>query len=247
MANQEPKNGFTYKPVTHCIFDMDGLLIDSENYYTVAFNNVCNQFGKEYTWETKAQIMGTKALVGAEIVVKNHDLPLTPEEFMALVDKEYPKVFTQCEFMPGVERLLMHLKEHNIPMCIASSSKRETFRLKTTKFGEKFAVGYFFRHIVLASEDPDVKRSKPWPDTFLVAQSRFADNPMADQCLVFEDSVSGTIAGCRAKMQVITVPDPRLDIEGVRKKNPEFTPTLVIKSMEDFRPELFGLPPFPTN
>lgn len=191
--------------------------------------------------------MGTKANVGAQLVVDIHELPITAEEFMRQVDLEYPIVFTQCEFLPGVERLLTHLKKHNVPCCIASSSKNETFKLKTKKFGEKFQPGYYFHHLVLASDDPEVKRSKPWPDTFLIARDRFDDKPAIDQCLVFEDSTSGTIAGCRAEMQVVMVPDTRLDLDQVRAANPEFKPTIVLKSMEDFKPEQFGLPPFPAE
>lgn len=163
---------------------------------------------------------------------------------MSQAEQEYPRVFTQVDFMPGAERLLKHLNANNIPCCIASSSKRSTFEMKTKKFGDKFKPGYYFEHIVLASDDPDVKRSKPWPDTFLVAMGRFQDQPNADQCLVFEDSVAGAIGGYRAKMQTVCVPDPRLDLVDARHREPDFQPTIVIKSLVDFQPELFGMPCF---
>lgn len=235
-----------YKPVTHVVFDMDGLLIDSERYYTEAFNTVTQRYGKDFGWETKVKLMGTKARQGAEIVVKELQLPITPEEFLEQVDQEYPNVFTKVALMPGVERFLDHLRAHKIPCCIASSSKRITFEMKTNKFGEKFEPGYYFHHIVLATDDPEVKRSKPFPDTFLVAASRFDDKPTVSECLVFEDSVLGVLAGCRANMQVVMIPDHRLDIEAVRKVEPEFKPTLILSSMLDLKPEQFGLPPFPT-
>jgi len=238
----------TFKPVTHCIFDMDGLLLDSEKYYSVAMNEVTSRYGKPFNWDTKVKMMGTKSMEGAKIAVQMLDLPITPQEFLNQVDQEYPKVFPQVQFLPGVERLLQHLNANDIPCAVASSSKRLTFEMKTKKYGDKFVPGKgYFHHIVLASNDPDVKRSKPFPDTFLVAKDRFGDKPDASSCLAFEDSVAGTIAGCRAGMQTIMIPDERLEVEPVYKSEPDFAPTQILRSMEDFRPELFGLPPFPAE
>ena len=148
--------------------------------------------------------------------------------------------------MPGVQRLLDHLTAHRVPMAIASSSKLKWFEVKTEKLGQKFRD--HFHHILLAPEEPLVKKCKPAPDTFLVCMDRFDDpKPTPADCLVFEDSVSGVIAGVRAGMQVVNIPDERLDISDIMRREPDFRPTLVLKSMLDFRPETFGLPPFATE
>lgn len=189
--------------------------------------------------------MGTTAMQGAEIVIDKMNLPLKPEEFMKMADEEYLKVFPLVQMLPGVERLLDHLRNNKVPMAIASSSKRISFELKTKKFGEKFQPGYYFHHILLASDDPDVKKGKPAPDTFLICRQRFNPVPEINACLVFEDSVSGAIAGCRAGMQTVMIPDLRLDVEESMRQNPDLKPCLVLPSMLDFKPEAFGLPPFP--
>lgn len=159
------------------------------------------------------------------------------------VEEEYPKLFPLVQLMPGVQRLLDHLTSHNVPMAIASSSKLKWFEVKTHKLGQQFRD--HFHHILLAPEEPLVKNCKPAPDTFLVCMDRFPDpKPTPADCLVFEDSVSGVMAAVRAGMQVVNIPDPRLDIEAMMNQEPDFRPTLVLNSMEEFRPELFGLPAF---
>ncbi|KAI1307967.1 (DL)-glycerol-3-phosphatase 2 [Halotydeus destructor] len=244
MAPHVAEASGTFKPVSHVIFDMDGLLLDTEDYYTLAMDNITKKYGKPFTWEVKIKMMGLQALDAAKVAIQELDLPIKPEQFMSEVDVEYPKVFPLCQFMPGAERLLEHLKTHNIPCCIASSSKRVSFELKTAKYGVKFDEGYYFQHILLASNDPEVKHSKPAPDTFLIAAQRFKESPKPEDCLVFEDSVAGVLAGCRAGMQTIMVPDPRLDIDEARQAQPDFNPVEILESLEQFRPEQYGLPPF---
>jgi len=231
------------RAVTHVIFDMDGLLIDSEDYYTIGTNNVANRFGKEFTWETKVKVMGTTATHSASLVIEELGLPLSVDEWLDLLTEEYSRLFPLCNLLPGVESLLDHLKSHSVPMAIASSSKKASFEAKTSKFGSKFT--NYFDHILLAPEEPLVKESKPAPDSFLVAKERFSSKPRDHlSCLVFEDSVAGAIAGCRAGMQVIWIPDQRLDVRNFLTREMDLKPTQILTSMTEFNPIDFGLPPF---
>ncbi|XP_012262545.2 pseudouridine-5'-phosphatase [Athalia rosae] len=223
------------KPVTHCIFDMDGLLLDTETLYTEVFSRIVSPYGMKYTWEHKARIMGFRTPEVAEGIIKMLNLPMTPAEFEAQAKVLYAELFPRTQMMPGAERLLRHLKTHNVPIALATSSSAESYNLKTKNYQHIFDL---FDHQVLGGSDPEVRRGKPCPDIFIVAAARFPDQPDPSKCLVFEDAPNGVQAACAAGMRSVMVPDPNLP------KSSQGDATIVFNSLNDFKPELFGLPPF---
>lgn len=118
--------------------------------------------------------MGLQTEEVSRRIVEIYDLPLTWEEYATLAYQEIDILMRNCEKCEGAERLVKHLKKHKIPICLATSSSKKSFEVKTSNHSELFEL---FGHQVLGSSDEDVKNGKPAPDIFLVAAGRFEDKP----------------------------------------------------------------------
>lgn len=166
----------SFDSVTHCIFDMDGLLINTEDLYTIAYETVLKRYNREYTFEVKAKLMGRKPLIAAEILINELNLKdvCTPQSYIDEVSKEYPLLFPTASILPGVEKLINHLKAHKIPIGISTGSSNEAFDIKSTNLKPFFAK---FDFILKCGSDPEVKEGKPAADAFTVAQTRFNPTP----------------------------------------------------------------------
>ncbi|KAL2635537.1 hypothetical protein R1flu_007016 [Riccia fluitans] len=236
MAGREDNGEPVYR-ITHVIFDMDGLLLDTENFYSIVQEKILARYGKKFDWSLKAKMMGKKALEAGQILITELRLEgvLTPEEFIAERESQLKVMFPDSELMPGVERLIRHLHAHGVPMAIATSSHKRHFDLKTQKHRELFGL----MHHVVVGDDPAVIRGKPAPDIFLTAFNRFQEPGLETKnALVFEDAPTGVAAAIAAQMPVIMVPDSRLD------KSLQQDATQVLSSLLEFDPVFWGLPPF---
>ncbi|KZV69371.1 HAD-like protein [Peniophora sp. CONT] len=253
----------TRPQIEYVLFDMDGLMIDSEKVYTDVTNEILAPYGKEMTWDIKAELMGKPERAAAEHLLASFPgIGLQIDEYLAkrteLQDKKWPHV----TLLPGVERLVKHLHAHNVPTAIATGSQRRNFEMKSGHLQEVFGL---FEERVVCGDDPWIKvdggKGKPAPDVFLVAARVLGRKvgekapqgeiegvlvPDAEEAerakgLVFEDALPGVRAGKRAGMNVVWVPDANLlevDDKGQEK------PDLTLHSLEDFKPEEWGLPAY---
>ncbi|RUP43909.1 HAD-like domain-containing protein [Jimgerdemannia flammicorona] len=223
--------------ITHCIFDMDGLLIDTERIYTEVTQEILDKYvpGATFTWDIKSQMMGANNDVASKILIDAFNLPLTSAEYLKLSAEIQEDRFPDAQPLPGVMRLIAHLKRHKIPIAVATSSTRAKFLLKSSKNADLFSL---FDHII-CGDDEGIRNGKPAPDLFLAARDRLGAPP-AGNCLVFEDAINGVQAGLAAGMHVCWVPDPRMfELHGAGK---DHGATLVLDSLEHFNPEQFALP-----
>jgi len=226
---------YDYKPVTHVIFDMDGLLLNTQTIYSQVSARLLEKHGKQPDWEFKMKVIGRRATDVAEMVVNHYNLPYTGDQYLELHQAETHAMFPHCDLLPGVERLLRHLVDRKVKIAVATSSRRDAFELKTqSKHKDIFNL---FSHIVTGC-DPEVKDAKPDPQIYDVCRRRFSDVPAAENCLVFEDAPNGVEAGLKAGMQVVMIPHHKT------MKKYLLPATQMLSSMLDFQPQDFGLPPF---
>ncbi|KAL1444360.1 hypothetical protein MTO96_029901, partial [Rhipicephalus appendiculatus] len=226
----------SFKPVTHVIFDLDGVVLDADKVYTAAVEEVAGRYGKKYTWELKKRVMGLPDADAARIVIDTLGLPIKEDYYLYELDRLYRISLPNTKVTPGAEHLIRHLHAHGVPIAANSSSMPLSFGLKMTHHGDVLSL---FNHVLISGGDPDLKHDKPNPEIFLISASKFKDHPAPGKVLVFEDTPAGVTAALDAGMQVVMVPDPRMD-QADRKRA-----TLCIDSLVDFKPEQFGLPSFP--
>lgn len=179
------------------IFDMDGVLVDSEPFHIQNEKRMFKKLGLDISDEEHAGYMGAATDVMWEQIIRNKNLALDIAETTALTIKEslpYLRSIPNIEPMPGLTDLLEELNANNIPMAVASSSDPETIEIMLTKSGLK----KYFAFIVSSVE---AGKSKPEPDVFLYAAKLLNVSPK--NCLVIEDSKNGIKAAKAAKMLCI--------------------------------------------
>ncbi|MEB3342985.1 HAD-IA family hydrolase [Okeania sp.] len=218
--------------ISHIIYDLDGLLLDTESIHAEVNQELTSRYGKIFDKHIKCQITGRKSIDSARKIVELLELPVTPENYLQQRNNLTYQRFPNAKPMPGAVRLTQHLYQHKIPQAVATSSSHEPFNLKTKNHQEWFQL---FDYIV-RGDDPSIKQGKPAPDIFLIAAERLNVSP--EKCLVFEDSLAGMEAALAAGMSVVIVPDPDMD-----KK--EFDSAhQILNSLTEFEPHLWKLPPF---
>ncbi|AAS54409.1 AGL081Wp [Eremothecium gossypii ATCC 10895] len=223
---------------------MDGLLINTEDIYTVAISKLLAQFDKgPLTWDVKIRLQGLPGREAAQKLIDHYDLPLTWEEVekrnIALQDG----LWKDSALLPGVGKLINYLKARDIPIAVCTSSSRLKFEGKTAHLRDVFDKF----DIVVTGDDERIPqgRGKPFPDIWQLGLKLLNDNFGASilpaECLVFEDGIPGVESGKAFGAYVVWVPHPESlsvtgDTSAVISGKGE-----MLRSLEHFKPAEFGL------
>ncbi|KAJ6247349.1 2-deoxyglucose-6-phosphate phosphatase 2 [Anaeramoeba flamelloides] len=219
------------------IFDVDGLLLDTESLYLQVDQSLVNDYSKEprkITSRERKLYVGTTQQHSMKVIIEEFGLPLTIEEAIEIRAERLQKVFPTCKEMPGARKLVEHLFKNKIPIATATSSSRRDMEIKLQN--HQWIYDSMGKNMVCGD---DITNHKPNPEIFLLAASKLNIDPQ--YCLVFEDSINGIKAGINAGMNTIHVPS------GEDQRDTSLKSSEMIDSIEDFVPEKYTLLPYEKN
>lgn len=186
--------------ITAVLFDMDGLVLDTEKLYTRFWQESANALGYPMT---KEQALGMRSLNRGVGLAKMQSYFGPEVDYDKIRNKriELMDAFVEQEgvtLKPGIHELLAYLKEHGIKTAIATSSPLERTLLYLGSVGleqsfDELVSGYM------------VEKGKPEPDIYLYAAEKLGVKP--SECMVLEDSPAGILAAYRAGCLPVMVPD----------------------------------------
>lgn len=183
-----------------CIFDLDGVIVDTAKYHFLAWKRLANMLGIPFTEEENEKLKGVSRLASLEIILELSDKKYSDADKERFADikntwyVEYISRMTPSEILPGAIELLTELRSEGIKTAIGSASKNTPLILERVK------IGHLFDKVV---DGNMVKSAKPDPKIFLITASMLNVKPT--KCIVFEDSAAGIKAAHNAGMYSIGV------------------------------------------
>lgn len=207
------------------IFDLDGLLIDTEPIWTLADRQFLASYGKTYRLVDKSRFMGSGVREFINFIKKKFSLNGSEEKLLAKRMAIFKGLIKEdLKLMPGAENLLFELSKNDHLLALATGNTRQMMDLMT----ENLKIRKYFDATVSSDEVP---HGKPAPDVFLEAARRLNVKPA--ECLVLEDAINGVVAAKTAGMKAIAVCDQRYN------KPESFTEAdLVVGSLKEVNVEM---------
>jgi pseudouridine 5'-phosphatase len=187
------------QPLKAVVFDLDGLIVNTEDLYEIVVDEMLEGRGKTHDRELRRQMMGRPLAESFRIMIEYHALPDLLEDLESECrDILARHMASSLHTMPGFCELAAELEKAHLPVAIATSGSREYAEhvLARVDLLERF-------HFILTADD--VERGKPSPDIYLLAAERLGLAPQ--QMMVLEDSGNGCRAGVASGAFTIAVPN----------------------------------------
>lgn len=187
------------------IFDLDGVIVDTAKYHFLAWRNLADSLGFEFTEQHNELLKGVSRVRSLEILLEIGKVELTDAQKQPLLLKKneeylgYVNKMTSEEILPGVTVLLDYLDANNIKFALGSASKNAPLILER--------VGLLDRFTALVDGN-DVSKAKPDPEVFLIGAKKL--NVLPENCIVVEDAIAGVEAANAAHMISIGIGDSKV-------------------------------------
>lgn len=209
------------------IFDLDGLLADTEKTWFRVFKQFLKQYGYELLLDEHVRHYSGRTVVDNAVAMREtYNIPLSAEKIaVQLIADEGRAVETGVNLRSGARELLEYLHTHGYRVILGTSSRKP----RALKILQQNGIYDYFNAFVSGYE---VKRSKPFPDIFLEAAKQAGSLP--EHCLVLEDSEAGIQAAYAANIPVICIPDLKQPSAEAAEKTAAVLPSLfeVIEYLE---------------
>ena len=183
-----------------CIFDLDGVIVDTAHYHFLAWKRLADELGIPFTAHDNERLKGVSRMQSMDILLELGGISLSPQEKERLASKknswfvDYIERMIPEEIFPGVKPLLTALRKQGIKVALASASKNAQTVIEVLHIQHEFDA---------VVDGTMVTHSKPAPDVFLLAARRLGVAP--EDCLVFEDAEAGVEAARAAGMKCIGI------------------------------------------
>ena len=187
------------------IFDLDGVIVDTAKYHFLAWRNLANSLGFEFTEEDNELLKGVSRVRSLEILLNIGNVTISAAQKQTLLVAKnteylgYVNKMTDEEILPGINELLNYLDTNNIKYALGSASKNAPLILEK--------VGLLKRFTALVDGN-DVSKAKPDPEVFLIGAHKLKMKP--ENCIVVEDAIAGVEAANVANMVSIGIGDAQL-------------------------------------
>jgi beta-phosphoglucomutase len=188
-----------------CIFDLDGVIVDTARYHFLAWKRLTDQLGIHFTLEDNERLKGVSRMASLEIILEIGNLKLDEDkkqEYATLKNRwyvEYISMMTPEEILPGCVKFINEIRAAGIRVAIGSASKNTPMIL------ERVGIKNLFDAV---SDGNIINKAKPDPEVFLKAADMVGVKPY--NCVVFEDAVAGIQAAINAGMTSVGIGSPKI-------------------------------------
>lgn len=185
-----------------CIFDLDGVIVDTAKYHYLAWKKIADEFGFVFTGKDNERLKGVSRMASLDILLSIGGVHLSEGEKLQVADKKneiylgYILKMTPDEVLPGVLTFLKTLRDQGIKISLGSASKNAKTILHQVGIENLFDA---------VADGTNVSKAKPDPEVFLKGAELLNLSP-AD-CVVFEDARAGIEAAHRAGMKCVGIGD----------------------------------------